>query len=357
MEFGENSLKRWQTSLANLQLMSMIDLSATASSRKPPMRARVSGALGGAVILLGTERRENADVVKAQLRRDGASAVLCRRSVEDVTAALTLGGIDLVQIDRELPGGDAIALARGIRFGEVGKNPFVPVILTTWRLEIEAINAALEAGADDIVGHPLSAAMISRRASRLAASRKLFVAGNSYIGPERPSMPEALANAPRFEAPNTLKALAEGDAVSLAANLQAIESARQRLFGFRIGAAAESIGLGARALLSDGAAGVGSAALGEGVEALAALASVLPTGGLKDAAIRLAALGKVAAKSGDEASRAAKLTVEIADAICLILGADDADELVLPPDIIQRIDKRFPRLVLSIKPWPGGPIP
>lgn len=325
--------------------MSTLNLSAAASIRKRQKIAHAGGPLAGAVILLGTERRENADVVKAQLRRDGAAAVLCRRTVDDISAALMLGGIDLLQIDRELPGGDSIELARSVRFGEVGKNPFLPMILTTWRLDIEAINAALEAGADDIVGHPLSAAVISRRARRLASARKLYVAGNSYIGPERPTMSSDLADAPRFEAPNTLKALANGDALDLAANLQAVESARQRLFGFRIGAASESIGRGARTLLSGGHAGEAPAALGEGVAALAALAGVLPSGSLKDAAVRLAALGQVATKGDDTANRAAKLTVEIAEAICLILDADDADELVLPPDIIKRIDKRFPNLV------------
>lgn len=345
MEFGRISLKRWKSGQTKLLSMSTLTLTPAASSPKRQKPRPTEGPLAGAVILLGTERRENADVVKAQLRRDGATAVLCRRSIDDVVAALTLGGIDLLQIDRELPGGDSIALTRRIRFGEVGKNPFLPIILTTWRLDIEAINAALEAGADDIVGHPISAAIISRRTRRLATARKLFVAGNSYIGPERPVMPTDMVEAQRFEPPNTLKALASGDAVDLAAHLQAVESARQRLFGFRIGAAAESIGLGARTLLAGRCDGEAPSALSEGVAALAALADVLPPGSLKDAAVRLAALGQVATKGDDTANRAAKLTAEIAEAICLILDADDADELLLPPDIIQRIDKRFPNLV------------
>lgn len=342
MEFVGNSLNRRKTRLNRLGVMGTIDLRAPAAARKRQKPARPGAPLAGAVILLGTDHRENADVVKAQLRRDGAAAVLCRRSTTDITAALTLGGIDLMQIDRSLPGGDAIALARAVRFGEVGTNPFLPIILTTWKLEAQAINAALEAGADDLVAHPMSAAMISRRVKRLAATRKQFVAGNSYIGPERPGMPPELETADRFDAPNTLRALAQGDAVDLAANMAAIESARHRLFGFRIGAASEAVGRGARALI--GKAEDASAALEEGVDALAALTEVLPAGNLRETTQRLAALGKIAAKGENDAGRAAKLTVEIAEAIGLILKAGDGDELVLPPDIVERIDSRFPQL-------------
>lgn len=343
MEFSTISLNAGKTGLNRLSAMDSIDLKSTATPKKRPPAARLGAPLSGAVILLGTEQRDSANIAKAQLRQYGAATVHRRRSVDEVAAALTLGGIDLLQLDLSLDGGGE--LSRDVRFGKVGANPFLPIILTTWRVDAAAINTALEAGADDLVAHPMSAATISKRASRLAATRKPFVAGNNYIGPERPIMSPELEDAPRFEAPNTLRALASGDAVELANNMAAIEAARHKLFGFRIGAAAEVVGKGASALLAKVADA--EIVLDEGVSALMALTEVLPEGSLLEASSRLAALGKIAAKGGADAERAAKLTVEISDAINLILGAGKGDQLVLPPDIMERIDSRFPQLAAS----------
>lgn len=304
--------------------------------------------LAGAVILIGEPRDATASIVRAKLLRDGAAAVLWRRSTAGVADALAEGGVDLAQIDLELPDGDPIKLARRVRFGEVGANPFLPVMITTWRPVEQVIASALSAGADDVVANPVSAMTLSKRIRRFAAARKPFVAANAYIGPVRPRMPHDLRYARQFEAPNTLRALALGRAVDLEENLLQVETARRRLMSLRVEVAAEAVADSARRALAAKPEAMADPdacrALGAAACALKAIAEVVPAGNLLGAMSRLAALADIAAAAGEEAERAAQLAVDIAEALGLIIQADRADALVLPSDIIERMDRRFPGL-------------
>ncbi len=128
-----------------------------------------------------------------------------RRRLEDETPALIMA---------ETTGHEAevIRLVRGIRAGDVARNPFVCIILTCWVRDGAALKRAIGSGADDIIIRPFSTAFAEERIRTLIKARKPFVVTSDYIGPDRRTDPERGAGSARsILAPNTLKAIAEGE--------------------------------------------------------------------------------------------------------------------------------------------------
>ncbi|MBP6012014.1 MAG: response regulator transcription factor [Alphaproteobacteria bacterium] len=98
-------------------------------------------------------------------------------------------------------------LVRSIRDGKIGKNPFVHMVLTAWKLEGDLVQAALSCGADDLIMRPFSVDLLSRRVRTNMASRKQFVVTADYMGPDRRRAPPR--NSPSLmQVPNILLAKA-----------------------------------------------------------------------------------------------------------------------------------------------------
>ena len=89
---------------------------------------------------------------------------------------------DLVILDSEMPDGDAIELVREVRNGQLGRNPFVPIILTVWDSDGLSIDEAVNSGVDLILelGHFLIQLLhlpIVQRLGQLLADRQTGSAG------------------------------------------------------------------------------------------------------------------------------------------------------------------------------------
>lgn len=305
--------------------------------------------LKGAVILVGESFDTEAGVARSSLRRAGAADVIWRRTIKGFEAALAEGGIDIALIDMGLQGGDAAEVASRLRFGELGGNPFLPLIITTWRPDPDTIDAALRAGADDVLIKPLTASMAAKRIRRLGTNRKPFIAADGYVGPVRANMPERLAETRTFNPPNTLKALVNGDAPDAMEIEAEFEEAQRRLASLRVEVATRAVASIARGALTDDDVIAPNAvgALKDGANTLRELLESLTFEDLRSALERLAQLADLAAEGSGKAAQAAKLTIEIADAITLLLTCGSSDIEGLPSDIIQRIDSRFPELTAA----------
>lgn len=93
---------------------------------------------------------------------------------------------DLIVTELRLPDGAATALIRKIRKGELGHNPFVPIILMVAEDEdAKAIRTALDAGIDDVVPKPISNASLMQRINRIIEKRRPYVVTDTYVGPKR----------------------------------------------------------------------------------------------------------------------------------------------------------------------------
>lgn len=93
---------------------------------------------------------------------------------------------DLIVTELRLPDGAATGLIRKVRNGELGHNPFVPIILMVVEDEDpKALRVALDCGIDDIVPKPISNASLMARINRVIEKRRPFVVTDDYVGPKR----------------------------------------------------------------------------------------------------------------------------------------------------------------------------
>ena len=283
---------------------------------------------------------------RASLWREGAIEIIWRRTCAAVEKALHEGGIDIALIDLAMADGDAAALVRRVRYGEIGQNPFLPIILTTRNPQGAIIDAALAAGADDVLAKPYTASMVARRIHRLGSGRKPFIATEDYVGPVRGFTAREGADQRAFDPPNALAFLSKGDAEIQSVSPTGFKAAKDRLTSLRLEIAAKRVAAAARAALEAGAAQAPIAfrALRDSAQSLTAVAVALRSAAFKRAVGRLAALAAHGVMAGADARQVARLVAELADAVSLAAKLGQDGNLKLPTDIARRIDARYPDL-------------
>lgn len=175
-------------------------------------------------IYLGEEQLEIRRMLRSALRALQLDVLIDFETCEPLRDAVDEGLPDLIIVDSDLVGGDACGLIRDIRHNNLGKNPFVPVIVTTWRNTKERIKELIDIGADGLLIKPISNNAIQGHVSNIVNERKPFVVTSSYIGPDRRKDPAHTSNVPLIEAPNTLKAKVNGEPIDLGTLQQLIVS-------------------------------------------------------------------------------------------------------------------------------------
>ncbi len=144
------------------------------------------------------------------------------RTYDEFSRRLETGSFELAIVEAFSEDGDACAAVKRLRAGELGGNPFLVVILTSWRKEVADIRTAIDSGADDVLLKPFSVNQLSARIDALVAARKDFVVTGDYIGPDRrKDKDRGKGGVTPIVAPNALRAVAKGDVDEL----QRIESA------------------------------------------------------------------------------------------------------------------------------------
>ncbi len=142
----------------------------------------------------------------------------------------------------ELPTCDVV---RSIREGELGLNPFVTVLLTSWPRSEAMIRRAVDSGADDLLLRPFSPAQLIERVRHLARTKRPYVVTSDYVGPDRRRSARR-PTADLFDAPNMLHALAGGDAAALSAAQIAIPQVQAQIARERLRRLAMRVATGAR---------------------------------------------------------------------------------------------------------------
>ena len=179
------------------------------------------------VVLLADAKSEMRRLIHDAFRSNGLREVRDCSGFEALQVAMTSGvPPDLIVTDAKLPGGDVFGLVSRLRGGEVGVNPFVPVIFMTWNADAQVIKNAADCGADYILAAPISADDVFKRVRVLINDRKPFVVTSDYIGPDRRRDPNrGDSDIPLIEVPNTLRTKAKGEVVDLGALRSAVDEA------------------------------------------------------------------------------------------------------------------------------------
>jgi hypothetical protein len=123
-----------------------------------------------------------------------------------------------------------------VRLGDVGPNPFLVVILTTWALREDTVGRVMNSGADDIIVRPYSVSFLAERVRTLVDARKGFVVTGDYVGPDRRKAAVRPPEVNLLDVPNTLRIKARPDeaGVELKDVMGLIRTAQARLGELRL---------------------------------------------------------------------------------------------------------------------------
>lgn len=111
---------------------------------------------------------------------------------------------DLVLCEAAGAEAELCRLIQRVRQGLLGHNPFIVMIVTTWRRDGTIISQVLNSGADDLVARPISTTLLGERIKVLTERRKRFAVTCDYIGPDRRRDPNR-PGAECIEVPNSLQ--------------------------------------------------------------------------------------------------------------------------------------------------------
>lgn len=197
-----------------------------------------------AAVLLFDPVGPNLVAARSMLLQFGFERVDATRDFASLTRKLKDSVYDMALLETSDAGGDVCGVVRAMRRGEIGFNPFMIVILSSWARKRNEIRQVLDTGADDVLLRPYSPSALQSRIQAFAKSRKPFVVTGGYIGPSRAD-DQGGEGVRQIDAPNSLKAAVEGDHEAqrrqfeaVAAAAETIDRERLRRLALRISAAA-----------------------------------------------------------------------------------------------------------------------
>jgi DNA-binding response OmpR family regulator len=156
---------------------------------------------------------ESRSQLEDTLRGIGFDKIAACDSSGKFTEMLTAEKPDLVFVDIDAEADWAFQTIRAIRNGDIGESTFVVIVALTQKPELEAVQAALEAGSDDMVVKPVTAQALRQRVLNQIENRKEFIATDDYVGPDRRADTRELTedDPAAIEVPNNLRYAATGD--------------------------------------------------------------------------------------------------------------------------------------------------
>jgi len=163
---------------------------------------------GAAEVLLFDPVPAHRGTTRSTLGMLGFKQVVATSDVNEVAQNLAQKPFDVLIADLTAESERICKLVRDIRQGVVGGNPFLTVLLTTWGVREDALNAVMNSGADDVLIRPYSVAFLAERVRTLVDARKAFVVTADYIGPDRRKNPDRASDKRLLEVPNTLRSKA-----------------------------------------------------------------------------------------------------------------------------------------------------
>ena len=156
------------------------------------------------------------------LHDNGFRNIRLGANLHDVKEEFVQNMPDLLISESTLADGDFCDFVAGLRHGEYGTNPFLPIIAMAWSPTQDTVRRVIQTGSDDLLSKPLSAGQLLNRINVLIKMRKPFVVTTDYIGPDRRSRENReKSKIPLIDVPNTLKFKATTGRELEAKNLQA----------------------------------------------------------------------------------------------------------------------------------------
>jgi len=242
-----------------------------------------------------------------------------------------LGDNDVTLIMIEVVGAevDVPELIQSIRRGDKGRNPFVPIIATTWSGQTDLIAALMNAGADDVLLRPFSVSALNDRVRSIIFGRKDFVITSDYIGPDRGRVGNNALAPGQFKPPNPLRSRAlAGETLDLMAEADALNTAKRRLGRDRVSRLARRVAMAAEVTIQASGEGSTSAYVEDMLNTCAELIRAARTAEAEEIDDLASVLDRTASRAaipGPEQAEHARLTRELALALYLAYASEDAE--------------------------------
>ena len=166
-------------------------------------------------IFHGDPQSELQRAIRDAMSHEGFRRVASFGALETARAALNDNIPDLLVLDTKFGGGEVCSTVNELRHDNLGKNPFVPVIVTTWEPSRDLIHNLANCGADAVLVKPFAPKQLIDRIGTLANNRQPFVVTSDYVGPDRNNRSNGASKLPLIEVPNTLRAKARGESLDL----------------------------------------------------------------------------------------------------------------------------------------------
>ena len=149
------------------------------------------------------DNRNFQNLFRTLLRGMGFRRVDIHSDPREALSLVTSTPIDITFVDLVMPRQNGIDWVRSARRSSSLANPTMPITLVSGHVDRRVLEAAVEAGVDDILVKPLSPATLYRHIARLLRHPVPYVRGaDGYFGPDlrisrnRPAAPETNIGAP-----------------------------------------------------------------------------------------------------------------------------------------------------------------
>jgi hypothetical protein len=225
---------------------------------------------------------------------------------------------------------DIVDMLQAQRLGELGINPFIPIIATLWAGQADLVADLMNCGCDDVLLRPFSAIQALDRIKSLVLARKGFVVTSDYVGPDRGKV-SANGMAPAtFDPPNTLRDRVFSLNIDPVEQSDILAAARRRVDQDRLAKLARRIAMAAEVTIQ--AQGRGDANSGFVVDLLESSAELvraakrLKQEDVQDIATVLENVVARTASPGPERVENAQLTRQLALALFVAYAAEGGDE-------------------------------
>jgi two-component system, chemotaxis family, chemotaxis protein CheY len=136
-------------------------------------------------VLVLDDHRFMQQVMRLILNGLGVRKVVCVASVDEALSVLQTETFDIVIADYLLGGKTGAQFTRLARTTRSGGDRFIPIIACTADTTPRTIQELRDAGADEILGKPVSPQAIWSKITAVVNARRNFVSTPEFFGPDR----------------------------------------------------------------------------------------------------------------------------------------------------------------------------
>lgn len=141
--------------------------------------------LDNLTVLVLDDHRFMQHVLRLILQGLGVRNIVSAEGCDEAIRRLANDHYDLIITDYRLDGPNGADFTRLVRAAHEGVDRFVPIIACTADTTAEVIRDLRDAGADEVLGKPVSAERLWMKITAVVNARRKFVAAPDFFGPDR----------------------------------------------------------------------------------------------------------------------------------------------------------------------------